>query len=73
MTFIEDLLEVKGEFIPKPGEGHNVVGVDTFEPPGEGLYLIGTYKTRKAALAAANARRKANRDEIVHVYSPGDG
>ena len=73
MTTFEEMFEIKEEFIPKPGEGHNVVGVDTFEPPGEGLYLIGNYKTRKAALAAANARRKADPDETVHVYSPGDG
>jgi hypothetical protein len=44
-----------------------VVGVDTFEPPGEGSYVIGDY----AALGKATsiARAKGSTMNVTYVYN----
>jgi hypothetical protein len=52
-----------------PQEGFNVVGVDSFEMPGEALYLVGHYGTRKEAAAAARAHEASSGDR-AHVYAP---
>ena len=71
MSFMDTVMErVKAmdRFIPR--EGFNVVGVDSFEEPGDELYLIGHYATREEAEAArANAERE-NPMEKVHIYEP---
>lgn len=52
-----------------PEEGFNVVGVDSFERPGEALYLVGHYATREEAAAAARAHEARSGDR-AHVYAP---
>ena len=58
---------------PPKGQGFNVVGVDTFEEPGEELYLIANVATREEAERKAASYRKQHPEEIVHIYGePGD-
>ena len=64
----EKMLAAKAEMIPK--RGFNLVGGDEYEDPGEELYLIGHYQTRKKAEAALKVRHRANPDEVVYVYGP---
>jgi hypothetical protein len=52
-----------------PEEGFNVVGVDSFERPGEALYLVGRYATRREAAAAAREHEERSGDR-AHVYAP---
>jgi len=47
-------LEAKKAMTPETG--YNVVGVDTFEPPGEELFLVGHYDTWEEAEAVRKAR-----------------
>jgi hypothetical protein len=67
MGWFEDAQAEILRFTPK--EGFNVVGVDSFEMPGEALYLVGHYATRKEALAAARAHEASSCDR-AHVYAP---
>ena len=48
-----------------PKTGFNLVGVDTYEMPGEELYFISHHKTEAEANAAKASRDK---DEICHIY-----
>jgi hypothetical protein len=66
-------LQAQRAMTPKPGEGYNVVGVDTFEDPGDELYLIGNYSTRAEAEKKAESYRKAHPDEErIYIYGePG--
>jgi hypothetical protein len=67
MGWFEDAQAEILRFTPK--EGFNVVGVDSFERPGEALYLVGHYATRKEAAAAARAHEASSGDR-AHVYAP---
>ena len=49
---LEAMMKDKKRWIPKAGEGFNVVGVDDFELPGEQMYLVGNFPDRAAAEAA---------------------
>lgn len=53
-----------------PKKGFNLVGVDTFEDPGNELYFIGHFSTRAAAEREKKNRLKKNPHEVVHVYEP---
>jgi hypothetical protein len=52
-----------------PTDGYNVVGVDSFEPVGEALYLVAhVYDAAEAErLRAEHAARSGN---VTHVYGP---
>jgi len=54
-----------------PDKGFNVVGVDSFEEPGDELYLIGHYATREEAEAAKASAEKSSSDAI-HIYTAED-
>ena len=62
------MLAAKQRFIPK--RGFNVVGVDTFEMPGEELYLIAHYDSEEEANASQQAYQQAHPDVPVYVYGP---
>jgi len=55
-----------------PTSGFNVVGVDTYELPGEQMYLIGHYPTREGAEVALKRWMRRNRGDIAYVYGPDD-
>jgi len=70
MSFMDTVMErmkAKNRFIPS--EGFNVVGVDSFEEPGDELYLIGHYATREEA-EEAKAKHKETSEDAVHIYAP---
>lgn len=56
----------RARFIPETG--FNVVGVDTFEIPGEQLYLIGHYSTQAKAEAALVAFQKRSKGDSAYIY-----
>jgi len=61
----------KKEMTPK--KGFNLVGVDTFEQPGDELYLVQHYNTRAEAEAGAKKWKKDAPRDIFHVYAaPGE-
>lgn len=64
MSTLEKMLKMKEALIPK--SGFNVVGIDTFAPPGEdgSIYLIGHFENREDAEAEA-AKRST---EMVKVF-----
>lgn len=66
-SFLDRALAEIEQFTPSTGA--NLVGVDTFEPPGEKLYLIGWFRTRAAADAALVKRASLGTDERVYVYA----
>lgn len=60
---------------PPPGGGYNVVGVDTFDEPGEALFLVDNFPTREEAEAAKadKERELEERGECCvryYVYGP---
>lgn len=61
----EKIFKAKAEMTPEPGEGFNLVGIDEYEEPGDELYLIGNYPTRKQAEAA---QKKRSSDERTVIY-----
>lgn len=67
---LEAMLKDKAGWIPKTGEGFNVVGVDTHELPGEQMYLIGNYAEQAAADTALAKFKAGNPDEPAYVYGP---
>ena len=69
MNWLENARTSIARFTPNEGEGYNVVAVDGFELPGEGLYLVGTYATRAEAEVAAAAHH-ANSGDKAYVYGP---
>jgi hypothetical protein len=62
----------KARWIPKEGEGFNVVGVDDHELPGEQLYLISNHPERAAAEAALAKFKSDYPGEVGFVYGPDD-
>ena len=46
-NFINSMLKDRAEHTPK--KGFNVIGIDTFELPGEQLYLVKHFNTLKEA------------------------
>ena len=66
-------LDAQLAMTPGPGEGYNVVGVDTFEDPGDELFLISNHATREEAETAAAAYRKKPDAERVYVYAQPEG
>lgn len=70
MSFMDTVMtrvKAMDRFIPS--EGFNVVGVDSFEEPGDELYLIGHYTTREEA-EAAKAEHEKTTEDAVHIYEP---
>lgn len=69
---LDKMLAAKAKLIPKPGQGFNVVGIDSFEIPGTGneLFLAGNYPTRDEAEKEAEKRRTSG--ERFYVYGPDD-
>jgi len=67
MSSMSKRLAQKKQFVPE--SGYNVVGVDSFEKPGEELYLIAHVDTEKEANAIAAKKRKAHSDK-VYVFGP---
>jgi predicted RNA-binding protein YlxR (DUF448 family) len=52
-----------------PARGFNVVAVDAYEMPGEGLYLVKHCETEEEAKKVAVAHEKKSKDK-TYVYSP---
>ena len=69
VTWVAKAIDEVDEFTP--ATGYNVVGVDTFELPGEGLYLVGHYKTQKGAERARAAHERESGNP-THVYGPDE-
>ena len=69
MDWLESARTSIVRFMPRAGEGFNVVAVDSFELPGEGLYLVGDSPSRAEATAAARAHEASSGDR-AHVYGP---
>lgn len=67
MSFTKALAE-KRSLIPKTGA--NVVALDTFEPIGEGLYLVEHFENVRDAEACAAKFRKKHPSDPVYVYTP---
>lgn len=67
---LEAMLKDKARWVPKAGEGFNVVGVDTHELPGDQMYLIGNYAEEAAAEAALVKFKADHPDEMAYVYGP---
>lgn len=68
MDWLESARTSIVRFMAREGEGFNVVAVDSFELPGEGLYLVGNYPSRAEATAAARAYEASG--DRAHVYGP---
>jgi hypothetical protein len=68
MSDFQKRLSAKRELTPPPGGGFNVVGVDTFEDPGDDLYLIGSVPTRELAERLRKQHLKDNPGATVHIY-----
>lgn len=66
MSRMDDIAREKKEFTPS--SGFNLVGVDTFEDPGEQLYLIKHFTGRGEAETALKKRKSENEDEALHIY-----
>jgi len=66
-------MKAKKAMTPKAGQGFNVVGIDTFEDPGEELYLIANVKTRAEAEKKLAAWKKKHLGEPAHIYGPEGG
>jgi len=62
------MIENKKKMIPE--RGFNVVGADTFEDPGEQLYVISHHGTEDEAKAALAAWKKQHPRESAYVYGP---
>ena len=70
---IEDLKAPKGKF--------RIIGIDKFEIPGEGHWVVGDYDTREEALKIARYRtRNASKDAtdpsiatVFYVYDENGG
>ena len=58
----------KKKFIPKTG--YNVVGVDTFEDPGEQIYLIAHFSDKAKAVSKQKQFQKENPGIAVFIYDP---
>lgn len=57
-----------------PTSGFNLVGVDTFEKPGEELFLVGHYAKRDEAIAALRKKRsEADPDFYKYYVYAADG
>lgn len=69
MDWLENARTSIARYMPNEGDGYNVVAVDGFEMPGEGLYLVGTYATREEAQVAAEAHHAKCGDK-AYVYGP---
>ena len=63
-------IEAMRRFVPKPGKGYNVVGVDDYESPGNELFLVGNFPTKSAAEKAKKAREKQAPGNKFYVYPP---
>lgn len=68
-SWLEKSAEAIARFMPKAGEGFNVVAVDAYEEPGEGLYLVGNFDTEAEADEAAQAHTERSGDK-AYVYAP---
>lgn len=67
---IGDIIDEIRSFTPRPGHGFNVVGVDDFEMPGEALYFVANFPTRKRAEAFRRQVLKERQGDAVYVYGP---
>jgi hypothetical protein len=50
----------------------NVVGVDEYEEPGEELYLVGNFPTKKAAERKLIQKQKEIPGQRFYIYPPGE-
>lgn len=66
-SMMELVLENKQRYIPK--QGYNLVGVDTFEHPGEELFLISHHDDPMEAKTAQQAFQQANPDTPAYIYA----
>ena len=64
------MMEDKKRWVPKQGEGYNVVAVDTYEVPGEQMYLVSNHADEPAAQAALEKFKAQHPDEMAYVYGP---
>lgn len=67
---LEAMAKDKAQWTPGPGEGFNVVGIDTHELPGEQIYLIANHAEEAAAEAALAQFKANNPGETAYVYGP---
>ena len=65
---LKERIDAKRKLIPTTG--FNVVAVDDFELPGEELYLVGHYATRKEAEAELKRFRERNTTDVAYIYGP---
>jgi len=70
-----DVRKDVAKFIPE--KGFCLVGIDSYEVPGEAAYNMGVFDTRAEAEAAKKAAEKEARDngeepDKMHIYGPGD-
>ena len=71
-SVIDKMLAAKRAMIPR--KGYNLVGLDDYEKPGEELYLIAHFATRRAAEKEKAARERENPDgDRMFIYGPKDG
>jgi hypothetical protein len=68
-SWVERSSEAIERFMPKAGEGFNVVAVDAYEEPGDELYLVGNFESEAEAEEAAAAHTKRSGDK-AYVYAP---
>jgi len=75
MGLVEKIMADKEEFTPPKGGGFNVVGVDTYDAPGEALFFVSNHPTREEA-EAVRAKREKEMEEAdeegvrYYVYGP---
>jgi hypothetical protein len=63
-------IEAMRRFVPKPGKGYNVVGVDDYESPGHELFLVGNFPSKAEAEKAKKARERGAPGHKFYVYPP---
>ena len=65
---LQKQMAAKRRMIPK--SGYNVVGVDTYELPGEELYIISEHTTEAEAQEALKVFQRNHPGEQAYVYGP---
>jgi hypothetical protein len=65
-NMLDKILEAKKRVTPE--QGFNVVGIDTYEMPGEEPFVIGHYDTVEEANAMVTAYKQSYPDTPVYVY-----
>lgn len=69
MSDFDKRLAAKQDMTPAPGQGYNLVGMDSFEEPGEELYLIGHFPTKREAERVKEERQRVGPPgEVLYIY-----